>query len=327
MRSIKLPSWTERLLGFEPLPAPPDVFSLDDRQLRHARILPSPDGYVVDDFRAVDLPEGCQSDGSPGSPFKDPKLFWEVLQDLVQGLRHPIKEASLVLPDSWLRLIFTELAEIPKGTVKQDEILRWKLKRLVPFRVEDLRISARPVTPFPVQEEEHRLMVGFAMESLMTQLEEGFSGVGIELGQVTNTSLALLASLEPAVGPGDLAALISVGEDEYNVSIFLAGEPLLYRHKTFSDEMAYATRQQSVYRNVRLTTSFVAEHFPESPLTRVFVAAPPELEEHWLSWLGSELEVEPEALDYHHFSLAVSRMGASFLETAPMLGAASLRIA
>ena len=33
---------------------------------------------------------------------------------------------------------FIETAELPKAAQLRDEVLRWKLKRLVPFRVEDL---------------------------------------------------------------------------------------------------------------------------------------------------------------------------------------------
>jgi hypothetical protein len=139
--------------------------------------------------------------------------------------------------------------------------------------------------------------------------------------------MALLASLEPAVDPDNLALLINVAEDEYNVSVFLQGELLIYRHKTFAEEMSDSARQQSVHRNLRLTTSFVQEHFPGNPLARVFLAAPSELEDHWMHWLADEFGVVPEALAQHHFSLAVGRAGMGFLETASLLGAATLRVA
>ena len=123
------------------------------------------------------------------------------MADFVASLAGPIEEASLVLPDTWLRLIFIELSELPRKAREREEILRWTLKRLVPFRVEDLRIDPLAVTPFPAQEEPLRLLVGFAIELLISQIEEAFDAAGVEIGRVVNATQATLAALEHAVSP------------------------------------------------------------------------------------------------------------------------------
>ena len=91
-------------------------------------------------------------------------------------------------------------------------MLRWKLKRLVPFRVDELRIGAVEVTPLPGQEEPRRLLLGFAVEALLAALEAAFERVGIRLGRISSTSLALLAALvEPAAGDGLTALVLAEG--------------------------------------------------------------------------------------------------------------------
>ena len=79
-------------------------------------------------------------------------------------------------------------------------------------------------------------------------------------------------------------------------------------------------------RDLRMTASFVRQHFPEAPLRRVFLAAPLESEDLWLSWLYDELDVAPEPLSFEHFDLARTQVGPTWLQTAPLLGAVSLEV-
>ncbi|MEM7351324.1 MAG: hypothetical protein AAF657_10990 [Acidobacteriota bacterium] len=324
MRSIKLPLWTERLLGLDPVPPPPHVFSLDARALNYGCFRSGPQGFVYEDNQSVEVPGGLFADGLLGAPIPEPERLHELVGDFARRMPEPIKNASLVVPDAWMRLIFTELAELPRKRQAREEVLRWKLKRLVPFRVEDLRISASLVTPFPTQEEPLRLLIGFAIDLLISQIEGAFTAAGIELGRVTNTTLAVAASLEHLVEADDLAGLVCVQPDAYTLSFFRRGEPLLYRYKAVAES---ALTSSTVRRDLRLTTSFLHQHFPETPPRRVFLAAPMEQEETWQEWLYDEFDLNPEPLAFEHFQLSRTQVGPSWLETAPLLGAATLEVA
>jgi hypothetical protein len=325
VRSTKSPSWIDRLLGLDPIAAPPHVFALASGSLTYGGFHRSDGGYVFDALETLELAPNTFTEGVLGGPVREPRLFHEQVAGFVASLTGPIEAASLVLPDTWLRLIFSEFSELPRKSRERDEIVRWKLKRLVPFRVEDLRLSALPVTPFPTQEEPLRLLLGFAIEVLMSQLEEAFHAAGVELGCVTNVTLAALASLEHAVSPDDLAALVMVQDDAYTLSYFRRGEPLIYRYKAH-DERAGPPAAGTVRRDLRMTATFVRQHFPEIPLRRVFLAAPLETEELWSSWLDDELQISPEPLSFEHFDLARTQVGPTWLQTAPLLGAVSLEV-
>lgn len=298
------------------------MFYVGPDELRYAAFAAGPQGWAFDTERRVDLPTDLYQTGPLGGPIREPAIFDDALNQLTAGL-DPIKQAALVVPDSWLRLSFTELAELPAKPSQRQDVLAWKLRRLVPFRVEDLRISASLVTPFPSQEEPLRLLLGFAVENLMAQLEAHFEAQGTHIGRITNNTLALAAALEPAVAPEDLAAVVAVTDESYTLAFFRGGEPLLYRYKSFADGAVWA---DSVSRDLRMTSSFLHEHFPGTPFARVFVAAPEDLEEQWLRWVASEFEVTPEAVSAEHLELTRSRPGTSWCHSAPLLGAAMLEI-
>lgn len=324
MKSTKSLSWIERLAGFEPVPAPPHVFALSAGELRYAAFYRGPQGYAFDAEQSVELPGGTFAEGVLGGPLRELGDFKEALAELLEGLGGPIEEAALILPDTWLRLTFTELDELPRRDKQRREVLEWKLKRLVPFRVDDLRLSATEVTPFPNQDEPLRLMIGFAIEALVAQLEEIFAEHGVRIGMVTNETLALMASLEHTVAPGELASLVAVFDDAYSVSFFRDSEPMIYRYKAFTDGGVYG---DAVVRDLRMTGTFMRQHFAGLLPGRAFLAVAPELEEQWMHWIQDELEATPEPLAFEHFDLTRSRAGATWVRTAPMLGAASLEIA
>ncbi len=323
MRSTKLPSWTKRLLGLDPVPGPPHVFSIDTRVLRYGCFHHGPQGFVYEASESVELPAEIFDEGPLGAPLRAPQDFAAVVEDFCRRLPEPVKEASLVLPDTWLRLTFSEIGELSRKIPAREQMLRWKLKRLVPFRIEDLRISAEPVTPFPTQEEPARVLIGFAIERLLSQIEDAFAAAGIEIGRITNTTLAVGASVEHGLDPDDLAGLVTVQPDAYTLSFMRRGEPLLYRYKAISEGVVGS----SVRRDLRLTTSFLQQHFAETPLRRLFLAAPREEEDIWLEWLYEELGVAPEPLAFEHFQISRTQVGPTWLETAPLLGAVSLKVA
>ena len=307
------------------MPGPPHVFALsDDGELTYGSFHPSDQGYVFEARHSERLSDEIFGQGVLGAPLREPHLFADQLKDFLARLPAEVGEATLILPDSWLRLTFTEVAELPAKAQAQEEVLRFMLKRLVPFRVEDLRVSASEVTPFPAQQEPRRILLGFAIDLLVSQLEDAFAEAGVTIGQITNTTLAMLTSLERRIGTG-LAALAAVHSNAYVLCFFRAGEPLLYRYKSLED-MPEDVQRRTVHRELRMTLSFVQEHFPDAALERVFLAAPEDREHQWLNWLGGEFGVIPEALGPEHFALARTQLGSSWPETAAMLGAAMIEV-
>ena len=328
MRSTKLPSWIESALGLDPIPAPPHVFSLDAERLRYGQFARDRHGYRLRAFRERPLPRDPFQHGPLGGPPRDPAAFRELVAELVKGVPGGVREASLVLPDTWLRITFTETGELPSSAEALDDVLRWKLKRLVPFRVDELRISATEVSPVPGQEEPRRLLLGFAVEQLLAQVEEAFAAAGVRLGQVSNASLALLAAVEPA-SPGAFSALVLVGDDGYTLIFARGGEPVLHRYKGFTGNLPEASRASFVGRDLRLTRNFLDEHFPGAAIASVLLLAPPELEPAWLDRLEEGLGAPAAPVDGRHLPPLRAEEPAvpTWRSLAPMLGAARQEVA
>lgn len=324
MRSTKLPSWIESALGFDPVPSPPHVFSLDGERLRYGQFARDRHGFRLRVFRERPLPRDPFQHGPLGGPLRDPMGFRTLVGELVKAIPGGgVREASLVLPDAWLRITFTESGDLPSSADALDEVLRWKLRRLVPFRVDDLRIGATEVSPVPGQEEPRRLLLGFAVEQLLAQVEEAFTAAGVRIGQVSNTSLSLLAAVEPSA-PRTFSALVLVGDEGYTLIFSRAGEPVLHRYKGFTGNLPETSRASFVGRDLRLTRNFLDEHFPGAAIASVLLLAPPELEPAWLDRLEEGLGAPAAPVDGRHLPplRAEESNVPPWRSLAPMLGAA-----
>jgi hypothetical protein len=313
------------------MPVPPHVFLLDEERLRYGQFLRDRHGFRFRGYREAALPRDPFLHGPLGGPLRDPAGFGELVKGLlgqIPGGGKAVRDASLVVPDAWLRVTFAESGELPKQSAALDEVLRWKLKRLVPFRVDELRVSAAEVTPLSNQEEPNRLLLGFAVEQLLAQVEDAFAASGVRLGQISNVSLSLLSALQ-SPGPDVFAALVVVEPEGYTLIFARGGEPVLHRYKGFAGSLPEAARAGFVSRDLKLTRNFLDEHFPGSALGPVLLVAPPEFEPSWLDRLEEGLGTPAAPLDGRHLPPLRAEDAAvpPWRDLAPMLGAARREVA
>lgn len=277
-----------KLLGYAPVPAPPHAFSLDARRLRYGQFVRDRHGFRLRNWRQAAVPPDSFHSGLLGGPLRDPAAFTAFVGNLIQA-NSGIRDASLVVPDAWLRVSFSEITDVPRQAEPRDEVLRWKLRRLVPFRVDELRVGAAEVQPLPVQEEPRRLLLGFGVEQLLAQLEDAFAAHHVRIGRITSASLALLSAVEIPPTEG-FSAVVQVEQEGYTL-IFArdGGEPVLHRYKPFTGGMPEGPQVGFVTRDLKLTRNFLDENFPGAPLSSILVLAPPEVEQEWMERLQEGL--------------------------------------
>jgi hypothetical protein len=301
---------------------PPHVFALDSRRVRYAGFAAEKEDLRLIDYRERELPADVFAAGLLGGAVRDAEGLARSVAELAADLGAPVRDAALVLPDAWLRLAFAEAGDLPRAPQAREEVLRWKLRRLVPFRVEELRVAGSEVEPLASQDEPRRLLLGFALEQLVAPAEAAFAAAGVRLGLVANTSLALLGALRDR--PADGLDVVALVDAEGQSLLFARGDvPVLHRYKPAEDEPAGDGRL--VIRDLRLTRSFLSENLPGAELRRVLLLAPPALAAAWLEWLSAGLGRPAVPLALEHLRLA-GDPGPAWSDAASLLGAACVEI-
>jgi type IV pilus assembly protein PilM len=306
---------------------PPHAFAVDARRLAFAAFRRERGGLAVREYQSVPLPPGVFGPGPLGAPLGDPDGLARALDALLSRLAAKPRHASLVLPDAWARALVVELGELPERPDLRLEILRFRLRKLVPFRVDELRLAAAPIVPVADQEDPVRALVLFAADSVCAALEGACRARGVRIGQVTNATLARLEALAAAGRLGGLVALASVEGGGFTVVFAREGEPVLWRQKGFTEELGETERAAILAAELRLTRTFLAERLGGVEPAAVYLDAAPAVVPYWTSILAEGLERPVVTLAADHLPLAGELPESDPGELAALAGSAVRQVA
>lgn len=333
---------------------PPHVFAVRRRELRFAAFSRQPgesSGLELAEFHSVPLAEGIFGSGPLGVPVGESEALAASVRLLLARSSKPVREASVVLPDAWARSMVLELGDLPEEPAARLEVLRFRVKRMVPYRVEDLRIEAVPLGSSAgivgvggggvggngagaggggasaAPGETAQCLVTLANSAVCTMIEDGFSRCGIRVGQLSGATLSTLPALHRGELDRGLFGLALVDADGFNLVLVRAGVPVVWRQKSFTEGLADADRARLLTSELRLTRTFLGERFPGETLAALYLAAPHAVEPFWMEVLAQGFEVQPTRLRVEHMALAAEGFGDALAELAPLAGAASREVA
>lgn len=304
------------------------MFLLDERELVLAHFVrqngPTPELQAV---RRRELPADTFQEGALGGPLREPAQFHDVVAELQQAADTAtgtqVTAAALVLPDRWLRLTFAELEDVPRSPQHREEALRFKLRKQVPFRVEELRVRGARTGNDGAST---RFLIAFGVERVLAQIEDSFRRAGIHIGMVTNASLGAVNGIRQVHDVGGAFLLVLAHRDGYSLLAHTEEGPALYRYKNFDPALPPSVASRLAVRELRLTRSFIEErglfgaeaNLPE----HVLMLAAEASREIWRERLEEALGLPARVLDDNTTSGSGSEAGDLELDRAlPMLGA------
>jgi len=307
------------ILGSAPVPVPPHVFALDGERLRYAAFERSNGEAELCGYHAVDLAPDTFLPGQLGGSLREVSVLGEAIERLLGEVGGSVTEGSLVVPDSWARIGFAETGDLPRSARARDEVLRWKLRRLVPYRVEDLRVRYLEVPALSGQEEPRRVLCVFLLDALFGQIEDAFAARGVRLGSISNETLSLLEAVDGALANLDLAGVVHRTRDGYSLVFTRDGRPVIYRYKSVARSAAGGDPAVQIQRDLRLTRKYLQDHVEGALLRRVLIAAPGDEAEVWTRWLQEIFEVPVNPI---HPGAKTAAVAVPTEEVAPLVGAA-----
>lgn len=296
-------------------------------------------GLELAEFHSLPLPEGLFGSGPLGVPTGDGAALAESVRLLVARTARPVREATVVLPDAWARSMVIELGELPEEPGARLEVLRFRLKRMVPYRVEDLRIEAVRLDAPGIGaaaaeggsmtggESGELSFVTMANAAVCATIEEAFSRCGIRIGQLSGATLSALQALNRGALAAGLFGLALVDADGFSLVLVHSGRPVVWRQKNFTEGLSDADRSRLLTSELRLTRTFLGERFPGEELAALYLAAPRAVEPFWLQVLEQGLDCPPTRLRVEHLMLAAEGAGDALADLAPLAGAASREFA
>ena len=266
----------EALLDLRPA-YPPVAVEIDRGQMTLVRVKPRRRlRPLLEAFRIQAAPEHAV-----GATIFRPNLG--SLDDLTRQTRELFEKSgtkpgrvSLVLPDNLAKVSIVTLPERPATRKQLREMLRFKLRRSVPFRLEEAAISSWAL---PGPGPEMQLLVAVMMRSVVEQYEAAFEAAGARPGlvELCTPSLFNLArpELAKAVASGADAALLNCTRNYFTLLIVRADRVVFFRCKTYAggEEDDASGRLAVLGRELTSSFSYYAEKLSGGGVGTVFVRA------------------------------------------------------
>lgn len=171
-------------------PHPPLAMEITPERVAAARFgrTGALDGYAVEPLppRAI-VPSAVESNIGNAAAVK------LAVSNACVRLRAKGEDVALILPDPVIRVFVQHFDEFPRSTSEAEPMLRWKLKKSVPFEVDETLISFMRQSP---REEGVDIVTALARLRIIREYEALAEGAELHPGVVLSSSLAAITLLD-----------------------------------------------------------------------------------------------------------------------------------
>src|SRR5262249_57325863 len=123
----------------------------------------------------------------------NPQAVRDAVSTVVERLRARGEDAALLVPDPVIRVFVQHFDDFPRSPQEAIPMLRWKLKKSVPFEADETLIAYMRQTP---REDGVDVVTALARLRIIREYEGLAENVGLHPGVVLSSSLAAVSLLE-----------------------------------------------------------------------------------------------------------------------------------
>lgn len=138
------------------------------------------------------LPEGCLSVSPLEDNVKEPRMFEAAVRAIAPEQHGRKRPAALLLPDFSARVTVLDFDTFPSDPAEQLQLVRFRVKRVVPFDIENAVIACYP-QPRTGGGKKTDVVVAVINREVASHYEAPFRAAGFHCGIVTLSSLAALS--------------------------------------------------------------------------------------------------------------------------------------
>jgi hypothetical protein len=146
------------------------------------------DGYAVEA-----LPVGALVPSAVEANIVNGAAAKLAVASVCERLRSRDEDVALILPDTVIRVFVQHFEEFPRSAAEAEPMLRWKLKKSVPFEAEETLISYMRQAP---RESGIDVVTALARLRIIREYESLVESIGLRPGVVLSSSLAAVSLLE-----------------------------------------------------------------------------------------------------------------------------------
>src|SRR5579864_5686542 len=150
-------------------------------------------GHSVDEFTAETLPPGALVPSAVEPNVINASALKTAMANIVSRLRVRDHDVALILPDPVIRVFVQHFDEFPRSPQEAIPMLRWKLKKSIPFDADETVISYMRQ---PARAEGVDVVTAVARLRIVREYEALAEGANLYPGVILSSSLAAISLLD-----------------------------------------------------------------------------------------------------------------------------------
>jgi hypothetical protein len=147
----------------------------------------------LDSFAVEDLPAGALMPSAVETNIASPAVVKSAIAAVMTRLHAKEEDVALLVPDPVIRVFVQHFDQFPRSPQEAEPMLRWKLKKSVPFEADETVISYMRQAP---REDGVDVVTALARLRIIREYEALAEGAGLYPGVVLSSALAAITLLD-----------------------------------------------------------------------------------------------------------------------------------
>jgi type IV pilus assembly protein PilM len=199
------------------------------------------------------LPAGVVNPSLNATNIADPRVVADALARVFERIGVRPRRVALAVPDSVAKVSLLKFDKVPPRASDLDELVRWQVRKAVPFHIEDAQLSYVPGVQAADGSTEFVVVV--ARKDLVQEYERVCSAVGAQAGIVDLSTFNVInAVLGGPSAPAEDWLLVHVTQEDATMAILRGPHLVFFRNHAAEGEgsLADMVHQTAMYYEDRL---------------------------------------------------------------------------
>ncbi|MFQ5701567.1 MAG: type IV pilus biogenesis protein PilM [Acidobacteriota bacterium] len=282
LKDFKLPAWLKlgKPLGMRSglrVKYPPVAVDIGTNDFVYARLTREKERkrWSLGGFEIVPIPSELVETEVFRFKIRDPGRFRSLVAAAVHKNGVKTEQISLVVPDHLARVALLAFEELPRSRKEVIELLKWKMKKAVPFKVDEAVVDYQVI---PSREKGFTILAILMPIGIVREHESVFRDQGIRPGLIDLSTFSLVhlyrSVIDGEVPAGGDFMLLNGTATFLTAMVFRAGTPIFYRCKTFglSGVADAEAKYRLFHREIQASLLYYQERLDGKKLARVYMA-------------------------------------------------------
>lgn len=236
-------------------PPPPAAVDVSARRVNVVALAVQGGARTITAQSSEPLAEGIVTPALNAVNVHDQQAFAAAVKAAVDRVSPRPKRVALILPDAVVKVSLVRFEKVPGRPQELEQLLRWQMRKTVPFRIEDAQLSWAEGASLEGGGREFFVLA--ARRDIIESYERACDAAGVTAGIVDITSVNLVNAVlatTPASASGDWL-LVHTALDSTTLVVVRDGRVIFYRNRPsdgVEHDMGDLVHQTAMYHEDRL---------------------------------------------------------------------------